>query len=137
MGEGAFASDRKEQLKTSAGRFWSDDKWGKSGTPTQRQGRRGISPKLLLRQTFEGKTASLGGPVQHVTRLRVATLVRKPCARHYNSPRWWFEAHHTIKRSHCGSCFLEARRLRMSTMLSQQFLSLGGNLPNSPNELQL
>ena len=89
---------------------------GKLATPTQRQGRRGTSPKLLLGLTFEGRAASLGGPVQHVTRLRVATLVDgwRPCAGQYSSPRWWFEAHHTIKRSKCGSCFLEARRLRMS-----------------------
>ena len=128
MGEGAFASDGGGQLETGAGQVWSDDKWGKLATPTQRQGRRGTSPKLLLGLTFEGRAAPLGEPVQHVTRLRVATLVVRAQtpqagwveAGQYSSPRWWFEAHHTIKRSQCGRCFLEARRLRMSLKLSQQ-----------------
>ena len=61
LGRGAFASDGKEQLETSAGRVWSDDKLGKSAMP-QHPDRRGTSPKLSPGQSFEGNSESRWAP---------------------------------------------------------------------------
>ena len=135
MGEGAFASDGGGQLETGAGRVWSEDKWGKLATPTQRQGRHGTSPKLLLGLTFEGRAAPLTEPIQHVTRLRVATLV----VRAQTPQAGWVEA---VRRP------IQLSTLVVRSPSHHQAIAMWPLLPggkasqdvpqvNSPNELQL
>ena len=122
----------REQLATGAGRLWSDDKWGKLATPTQRQGRRGTSPKLSLGQTFEGKSCVFrwARSTRDATPLRVATLVVRaqiPQAAWVEAVRRPIQLSTLVVRSpshHQAIAlwqrFLEARRFRMSLKLSQQ-----------------